>query len=143
MVSSLLWRTSIYIFILLWKRINRNIELKICVSKRIIFFGGCWETSLDVIRLKPGVLCHANFCIVYFTSLGRRCLGSRLIESGQVKNWLTFVIWLEKRILVCGLNLESRWWRNILDLSESFMAQIPSGFFKGGGLGVDYGGFFW
>lgn len=56
----------------------------------------------------------------------------RVIGRGQDNKWLTFPIWLEERISVCGLNVETRWWRNILDLFKSSNTPVPSGFFKGG-----------
>lgn len=62
-----------------------------CTKRSRVFFGSCVATSA-VIESKPGLLCRGEFLIAYSTSLGRTCLGGRVIGSGQDRKWFTFSI---------------------------------------------------
>lgn len=68
------------------KYVSLIIELKIWVRDRMAFLGS-WEATSAVMRSYPGVFCLAEFLIRCWISLGRMCLGGRVMGSGEINEF--------------------------------------------------------
>lgn len=68
-----------------------NMELYMCVKRSRVFLESCVATSA-VIKSKPGLLCRGELLIAYSTSLGRICLGGRVMGREENRDWFTFSI---------------------------------------------------